>query len=135
MRACFLDTPWSGSLIWASPPSRPMIAPPGSIRWLFEDSRFRISSLTIGLDYTAAMDLDLYGLSRVVGEPGVLPQRARRLDPSLPIRDSELLIDVDSLNIDAASFKQLKDAAGGDVSRVVDSIRTIVRERGKMQNP
>jgi L-erythro-3,5-diaminohexanoate dehydrogenase len=81
------------------------------------------------------MDLDLYGLSRVVGEPGVLPQRARRLDPSLPIRESELLIDVDSLNIDAASFKQLQQAAGGDAPRVVEAIRTIVQERGKMQNP
>lgn len=81
------------------------------------------------------MDLDFYGLPRVVGEPGVLPQRARRLDPSLPLRDSELLIEVDSLNIDAASFRQLKEAASGDALRLVESIRTIVRERGKMQNP
>ena len=56
------------------------------------------------------LTMDAYGLSRVVGEPGVLPQRARKLDPSLPLRDGELLIDVESLNIDAASFKQLKDA-------------------------
>jgi hypothetical protein len=37
---------------------------------------------------------DPYGLGRVVGEPGVLPQRAARLDPSVPIRASELLIEV-----------------------------------------
>jgi L-erythro-3,5-diaminohexanoate dehydrogenase len=78
---------------------------------------------------------DPYGLSRVVGEPGVLPQRAQRLDPSLPIRPSELLIAVESLNIDAASFKQIREACGGDEERIVESVRSIVRTRGKMQNP
>src|SRR4051812_40148358 len=81
------------------------------------------------------MSHDLYGLQRVVAEPGVLPQRARRLDPKLPIRSTELLIDVESLNIDAASFKQLKDEANGDPGRIIASIRAIVSERGKMQNP
>src|SRR5262249_10430268 len=81
------------------------------------------------------MASDPYGLSRVVGEPGVLPQRARKLDPSLPLRPSELLIDVESLNIDAASFRQIREACGGDPERIVESIRAIVRERGKMQNP
>ncbi len=81
------------------------------------------------------MSDDLYGLSRVVDEPGALPQRARKLDPSLPLRESELLIEVESLNIDAASFKQLKDAAGGAPEQIVETIRGIVRERGKMQNP
>lgn len=78
---------------------------------------------------------DRYGLSRVVGEPGVLPQRAKKLDPSLPLREGEVLIDVDSLNVDAASFKQLKDTAGGDAQKIGEAIAAIVRERGKMQNP
>lgn len=81
------------------------------------------------------MEIDRYGLSRVVGEKGVLPQRAQKLDPSLPRRSGELVIDVDSLNIDAASFKQLKDATGGDSARMIEQIREIVRTRGKMQNP
>jgi len=81
------------------------------------------------------MAIDLYGLSRVVGEQGVLPQRAKKLDASLPLRDGELLIDVESLNIDAASFKQLKEAAGGDPEKIIASIRGIVAARGKMQNP
>jgi L-erythro-3,5-diaminohexanoate dehydrogenase len=81
------------------------------------------------------MAVDAYGLGRVVGEPGVLPQRARKLDPSLPARAGELVIDVESLNIDAASFKQLKGAAGGDLVKVQAAIEAIVRERGKMQNP
>jgi L-erythro-3,5-diaminohexanoate dehydrogenase len=78
---------------------------------------------------------DPYGLGRVVGEAGVLPQRARTLDSALPLRASELLIDVESLNIDAASFRQLKEAAGGDPAKVAASIQEIVRARGKMQNP
>ncbi|MBL8951457.1 MAG: L-erythro-3,5-diaminohexanoate dehydrogenase [Myxococcaceae bacterium] len=76
-----------------------------------------------------------YGLSRVIGEKGVLPQRAKKLDPSLPLREGEVLIDVESLNIDAASFKQLKEAAGGDTEKIAAAVREIVRERGKMQNP
>lgn len=79
--------------------------------------------------------MDAYGLHRVVGELGVLPQRARKLDPSLPLREGEVLIDVESLNIDAASFKQLKDTAGGDPAKIAEAICKIVEERGKMQNP
>lgn len=81
------------------------------------------------------MALDLYGLGRVRGEQGVLPQRAKVIDPTLPLRPGELLIDVESLNIDAASFKQLKDAAQADPAKIVDAVRAIVAERGKMQNP
>ena len=79
--------------------------------------------------------MDAYGLGRVVGEKGVLPQRAKKIDPSLPLREGELLIDVESLNIDAASFKQLKEAAGGDTAKIAAAIQAIVAERGKMQNP
>lgn len=78
---------------------------------------------------------DPYGLSRVVGEKGVLPQRARKLEPSLPCREAELLIDVESLNIDAASFKQIKDDVGAEPAKIAARIQEIVRERGKMQNP
>ncbi|HET6983472.1 MAG TPA: L-erythro-3,5-diaminohexanoate dehydrogenase, partial [Myxococcaceae bacterium] len=78
---------------------------------------------------------DPYGLDRVVGEPGVLPQRAQRLDPALPIRPDEMLIDVESLNVDAASFKQIKESCGGQPEAVVARIQEIVRERGKLQNP
>ncbi|OJT20792.1 L-erythro-3,5-diaminohexanoate dehydrogenase [Archangium sp. Cb G35] len=81
------------------------------------------------------MSIDRYGLSRVVGEKGVLPQRARKLEPSLPCREAELLIDVESLNIDAASFKQIKDDVGAEPARIAARVQEIVRERGKMQNP
>src|SRR5512137_2001332 len=79
--------------------------------------------------------LDPYGLRRVVSPPGVLPQRADRLDPDLPLGDDELAIDVDALNIDSASFRQISDAVGRDPARIGEEIGRIVRERGKMHNP
>ncbi len=78
---------------------------------------------------------DPYGLGRVLNETGVLPQRAQALDASLPLRPSELLLDVDSLNVDAASFRQLKEASGGDARKIAEAIQEIVRTRGKLQNP
>ncbi len=82
-----------------------------------------------------ARTLDPYGLSRVVRPAGVLPQAADALDPSLPIGPDELLIDVDHLNIDAASFKQIKESVAGDAERIATVVRGIVGERGKMHNP
>ena len=79
--------------------------------------------------------MDPYGLRRVVSPAGVLPQRADRLDPDLPLGDDELSIDVDALNIDSASFKQISDAAGRDPARIGAEVARIVRERGKMHNP
>ncbi len=81
------------------------------------------------------MGYEIYGVHRVRGEPGIFPQGAQRLDPSLPITESELLIEVDRLNIDAASFRQIAEQAGGDHERMKERIRSIVRERGKMHNP
>jgi L-erythro-3,5-diaminohexanoate dehydrogenase len=71
----------------------------------------------------------------VVSPAGVLPQRALRLDPDLLLGDDELAIDVDALNIDSASFKQISDAVGGDAARIGAEVTAIVRERGKMHNP
>ena len=82
-----------------------------------------------GVDLT-----DFYGMSRVIGEKGVLPQAALRLDPTLPILDTEMLIDVESLNIDAASFRQLEKESDGDIRAVQNRIESIIAERGKMHN-
>ncbi|HWV37755.1 MAG TPA: zinc-binding dehydrogenase [Vulgatibacter sp.] len=78
---------------------------------------------------------DPYGLSRVIRPAGALPQAAEVVDPSLPIGPDELLIDVDHLNVDAASFKQIKDSVDADPDRIAAEIRRIVSERGKMHNP
>jgi L-erythro-3,5-diaminohexanoate dehydrogenase len=79
--------------------------------------------------------MDPYGLTRVIGQPGVLPQAAQKLDPSLPCREDEVAVDVERLNVDAASFRQLRQMAGDDPARVGAEIAGIVRERGKLQNP
>jgi L-erythro-3,5-diaminohexanoate dehydrogenase len=78
--------------------------------------------------------LDPYGLRRVVSPGGVLPQSADRLDPTLPLADDELEIDVDFLNIDAASFRQLESTAHTEAG-IAAKIQEIVAQRGKMQNP
>jgi L-erythro-3,5-diaminohexanoate dehydrogenase len=78
---------------------------------------------------------DEFGMGRVLNEPGVLPQRAKALDPRLPLREAELLIDVETLNVDAASFKQIQEACGGSSERIGAHIRDIVQTRGKLQNP
>lgn len=51
------------------------------------------------------------------------------------IFDNEILVKVDRLNIDAASFTQLEKEAGGDPLKIAGQIKRIVKERGKMHNP
>ncbi len=75
------------------------------------------------------------GLHRVVEPPGVLPQAAWRLDPSPEIAADEVRIRVDRLNLDAASYRQLREAHGGDSDKVRAAVLDIVATRGKMQNP
>ncbi|HVP65844.1 MAG TPA: L-erythro-3,5-diaminohexanoate dehydrogenase [Anaeromyxobacteraceae bacterium] len=79
--------------------------------------------------------MDPYGLRRVASPKGVLPQRADVLDPGLPLGEDELSVDVEALNIDSASFRQLEASTGGDPVAIGAEVVRIVRERGKMQNP
>lgn len=79
--------------------------------------------------------LDPYGIRRVVKPGGVLPQAAEVLDPHLPLADDELEVDVDHINVDAASFRQIEDSVGRDPQRIADRIREIVSWRGKLHNP
>lgn len=76
-----------------------------------------------------------YGTHRVIEPVGVLPQPARRIDNKMDVRDNEILIDVQALNVDAASFTQIKQAARGDVDRIASTILDIVAQRGKLHNP
>ena len=75
------------------------------------------------------------GVHRSLDPPGVLPQAARRLDPSLPIRDNEILVEVERLNVDAASFLEFEKLAAAAGVAVEQMIRDTVRELGKLQNP
>jgi L-erythro-3,5-diaminohexanoate dehydrogenase len=79
--------------------------------------------------------MDPYGLRRVVAPAGVLPQRAQRLDPSLPLGEDELSIRVEALNVDAASFRQIEGAVGRDPSAIGAEIARLVAACGKLHNP
>ncbi|HEY0540134.1 MAG TPA: L-erythro-3,5-diaminohexanoate dehydrogenase [Actinoallomurus sp.] len=75
------------------------------------------------------------GLHRVLEPPGVLPQAARRLDADPRIREDEVRIRLERLNLDAASYRQLHTEHDGDPDRIRAEVLRIVRSRGKMQNP
>ena len=75
------------------------------------------------------------GLHRVLSPPGVLPQAAERLDTDPRVRDSEVRITVERLNLDAASYRQLYDAHAGDGDAIRAAVLAIVLARGKMHNP
>ena len=76
-----------------------------------------------------------YGSHRVIEPKGVLPQAAWRLDNSEKIYDNEILIDVETLNIDSASFAQLKKENEYNEEKISSTILGIVKKRGKMHNP
>ena len=75
------------------------------------------------------------GLHRVVEPPGVLPQAAWRLDARAAIWPDEVRVRLERLNLDAASYRQLHDAHGGDPGAMCSAVLAVVAERGKMQNP
>nr|WP_042179187.1 hypothetical protein [Kibdelosporangium sp. MJ126-NF4]CEL13679.1 3,5-diaminohexanoate dehydrogenase [Kibdelosporangium sp. MJ126-NF4]CTQ99365.1 3,5-diaminohexanoate dehydrogenase (EC 1.4.1.11) [Kibdelosporangium sp. MJ126-NF4] len=75
-----------------------------------------------------------YGLHRVAEPVGVLPQQAYRLDADPAPRPDEVAVEVECLNLDAASFRQLREQHGtGDAVRA--AVLEIVESRGKMHNP
>ncbi|PKN54005.1 MAG: L-erythro-3,5-diaminohexanoate dehydrogenase [Deltaproteobacteria bacterium HGW-Deltaproteobacteria-14] len=79
---------------------------------------------------------NIFGTHRVLEPRGVLPQPALVVDNDMSVLyDNEILVDVEILNVDSASFTQLEHAAEGDADRIAALILAIVAERGKLQNP
>ncbi len=77
-----------------------------------------------------------FGTHRVLEPRGVLPQPAHRLDNRFDVAwDNEIVVDVETLNIDAASFRQMEEAAAGDPAGIAELVRRTVEERGKQHNP
>lgn len=76
-----------------------------------------------------------YGTHRVIEPKGVLPQAAYQVDSTPIIYDNEVLIDVDVLNIDSASFHQIRTACHDDIERMKSMITDMIHAQGKMQNP
>ena len=75
------------------------------------------------------------GLHRVIDPPGVLPQAAWQLDAAPAIARDEVRIRVDRLNLDAASYRQLREAYAADPDKIRAAVLDIIATRGKMQNP
>jgi L-erythro-3,5-diaminohexanoate dehydrogenase len=46
------------------------------------------------------------------------PSRRKKIDNTMEIYDNEVLIDVQTLNVDSASFTQIKEQAGGDLEKL-----------------
>ena len=75
------------------------------------------------------------GLHRVLEPAGVLPQAAWRLDAGRAIWPDEVRVAVDRLNLDAASYRQLRESTGGSAAAMRGAVLDIIAGRGKMQNP
>ena len=75
------------------------------------------------------------GIHRVLEPAGAMPQSAWKIDNTPIALENEILCEVETLNIDSASFKQISDACGGDAEKIADHVLGIVRERGKQHNP
>ena len=75
---------------------------------------------------------DRFGTHRSLDPRGALPQPALRLDNDFSrIFAGEMLLSVETLNVDAASFRQMEEAGGDVGERVLETVRT----RGKQHNP
>jgi L-erythro-3,5-diaminohexanoate dehydrogenase len=63
-----------------------------------------------------------------------MPQAAWKVDASPRTHANEIVCDLEALNIDSASFRQIAEACEDDPLRVVEHIVANVRERGKQHN-
>lgn len=79
---------------------------------------------------------DPLGIHRVLEPRGALPQPAIRLDNDTEKTfASEIVVHVETLNVDAASFRQMEDASGGDPNGVSRLVLETIARRGKQHNP
>ncbi len=77
-----------------------------------------------------------YGIHRVLEPLGVLPQPAVKVDNNMDeIYDNEILCDVITLNVDSASFTDIKARAEHKEERVAEIMTEIVSKYGKHKNP
>ena len=96
--------------------------------------------MTESVERTESSPVGLHRVLEPSGDQITLPQAAQRLDATPQIWADEVRIDIETLNLDAASFRQL-----GGVHRTADdridggamraAVLDIVKTRGKMQNP
>ena len=97
-------------------------------------------SVTVPIKRPESSPVGLHRVLEPSGDQITLPQAAQRLDASPEIWADEVRIDIETLNLDAASYRQLAgihrtadDQIDGAAMRA--SVLDIVATRGKMQNP
>jgi L-erythro-3,5-diaminohexanoate dehydrogenase len=79
--------------------------------------------------------MERYGVHRSLEPTGALPQQAQRVDTDTPLVADELAVDVQFLNIDAASWTQIRDECDDDADAMRARVLEIVQTHGKMHNP
>ena len=79
--------------------------------------------------------MERFGTHRSIDPPNALPQQARRLDATSPLRSDEVAIAVERINVDSASWRQLHEECSGDAEAMRERILDVVAERGKLHNP
>jgi L-erythro-3,5-diaminohexanoate dehydrogenase len=79
--------------------------------------------------------MERLGTHRSLDPKGALPQQARRLDATSPLAPDEIAIDVEYLNVDSASWRQIRESTDGSAGAMTERVLEIVRKRGKMHNP
>ena len=85
----------------------------------------------MGIARTLADGGDDFGTHRSLEPRGSLPQPADRLDNDFSrLFSGEMLVQVETLNVDAASFRQMEGAG----RPVAEQVMQTVRERGKQHN-
>jgi L-erythro-3,5-diaminohexanoate dehydrogenase len=83
---------------------------------------------------------DPYGTHRSIEPRGSLPQPAAKVDNDFArLFEGEMLLEVETLNVDAASFRQMEEAPGAAEGSVEDKVTkgvlATIAARGKQHNP
>jgi L-erythro-3,5-diaminohexanoate dehydrogenase len=82
---------------------------------------------------------DPFGTHRALEPKGALPQPAERVDNDFSrLFQGELLLGVETLNVDAASFRQMEEARAQGTSvedGVTKAVLATIQKRGKQHNP
>jgi L-erythro-3,5-diaminohexanoate dehydrogenase len=89
-----------------------------------------VSGVSVSLADAAAL-----GIWRALEPPGTLLHSAKRVDAETAANEYEAEVEVELLNVDATSFRVLRERCEADPQRIADAIGRIVAERGKLQNP
>lgn len=86
-------------------------------------------------DARTVLQGDAFGIGRALEPKSSLPQPAWKIDNSMELRPSEILIDVQLLNINLVSFIEILEEAEWQDDLVKKRIIDIVEARGKLHNP